>query len=532
MYLNTDVWTLTLQPYSDVHDVLENNNSSCQWSTVTPFDKNTDEKISVSRHLLAKQELETYKRFLALFQASPLAIAALDHDINILMVSPAAERMFGYSESELVGHPPPMLRGDREEEFRALWNRVLEGEILAGIEVKFYTRNSIPLDISIFSGPIRDSHGDITGIMAIFEDITERKHAVEELQASEVRYRTLVERMNEGLLYADNDDIIQFANNQFLRMLAYTRTEIIGKVAADLFFLGIDHDMRRIKSARVRASMANRYEIQMRTKANEWIWVEVSEIPVYGASGKVIGSTGMYTNISERKRAEEELKKSYDLLRNLSARLQSVREEESTRIAREIHDELGQALTAVKIDLTALTRMLPKDQPTLTEKTKLMAALIDNALQTVHKIATELRPGMLDDLGLEAAIEWQVNEFQNRTGIRCTLALPSEQLSLNTDCSTAIFRIFQETLTNIVRHAHATAVTISLEADGRLVTLSVQDNGKGISQDELSSTKSLGLLGMKERASILGGILNISGQLEQGTTVILQMPLEKPTEDS
>jgi len=249
--------------------------------------------------------------------------------------------------------------------------------------------------------------------------------------------------------------------------------------------------------------------------------------------------------ITERKRMEEELQKShdelalrvqqrtqevntaYEQLRALSARLVSIREEERTRISREIHDELGQALTGLKMDLSWLAKRPPEDQQSLAGKIRSMSELLDDTIQTVRKISAELRPGVLDDLGLVAAIEWLVEDFRNRTHIQCKFFSDVERSVLDTDLSTALFRILQETLTNVIRHAQATHVTIDIHEDAGTIVLQVEDNGKGIGAHDITGSKSLGLLGIRERAFLFGGEVQISGSEGKGTTVMVRMPLKQ-----
>jgi two-component system, NarL family, sensor histidine kinase UhpB len=229
---------------------------------------------------------------------------------------------------------------------------------------------------------------------------------------------------------------------------------------------------------------------------------------------------------AEHRRAADQLRESHERLRALSEYLQRVREEERTRIAREVHDELGQALTSCKLDLSWIASKLPKDQKPLVDKTKALSAHIDSTIQTVRRISTELRPGVLDHLGLVAALEWQANEFQNRTGIRCDVHAEISEPLPDTNLSTTLFRIFQETLTNIIRHAGATQVVVDLKEGDERITMEVKDNGRGISRNDMTNTRSMGLLGMRERAALLGGIFKI-GRITRGkgTRVSVSIPL-------
>src|SRR5712672_4475806 len=215
--------------------------------------------------------------------------------------------------------------------------------------------------------------------------------------------------------------------------------------------------------------------------------------------------------IKERRIAEEHLRASQQSLRALAAHLQSVREEEWTRIAREIHDQLAQALTGLKMDLTWVANRLPADQRALAEKTKSMFGLIDDTIQSVRKIASRLRPEVLDQLGLTAAIGWHAADFRKRTGIRCNLALPSETLMLDRDRSTAAFRIFQELLTNVARHANATRIDVAIRVESGALVLTVEDNGKGIAESAIHEAKSLGLLGMRERVLPFSRAIEVTG---------------------
>ena len=231
--------------------------------------------------------------------------------------------------------------------------------------------------------------------------------------------------------------------------------------------------------------------------------------------------------VEVRRRAESELTRSQELFRNLSRHLQTVREEERKGVAREIHDELGQNLTTLKLHLSLLTEDIPEGNDELRGKFRDMIEDIDVTIQSVKQLISSLRPGLLDDLGLVAAIEWQAEEFQRRTGIRCELRIDPPDIALDDDRSTAVFRIFQETLTNVARHARAQAVRVRLTADEGAIMLQVRDDGIGITTDAVEDGNSFGLMGIRERAFYWGGEAAFRGEAGRGTTVTVTLPLEE-----
>ena len=228
--------------------------------------------------------------------------------------------------------------------------------------------------------------------------------------------------------------------------------------------------------------------------------------------------------IATREKVEQELKDSRAQLRSLSEHLQSAREEERKRIAREVHDELGQALSVLKIDVKCL-RDAVGDNETLQNQIDGIAEGLDVTVQSVRRICTELRPAILDHFGLPAAIEWQAKEFERRTGIECYVNLEPEEMDLDHDFSIAVFRMFQETLTNVVRHAGADWVRVMLVKDSGTLSLRVIDNGRGITKKEISNPRSFGIMGMVERARFWGGTVGFEGRLGKGTTVTVNIPV-------
>ena len=229
--------------------------------------------------------------------------------------------------------------------------------------------------------------------------------------------------------------------------------------------------------------------------------------------------------LAERALSEQRLRTSEENLRALAVHLQSVREEERIHIAREIHDELGQALTGLKFDLNSFAKGFQADSAeSRAEKEKALCVAIDRIINSVRRISSGLRPEVLDEIGLGAALEWQAREFQRRTGIRCQLKIDPAFTDPDKERSTALFRIYQELLTNVARHANATRVNVSL-ADGETLALTVEDNGRGIREDELNGTRSLGFLGLRERVLAFGGTIEVKGDEGKGTRVSVSIPM-------
>jgi two-component system, NarL family, sensor histidine kinase UhpB len=239
---------------------------------------------------------------------------------------------------------------------------------------------------------------------------------------------------------------------------------------------------------------------------------------------------GIMTNITQSKRAEAAIIASREQLQALSAHTMAVREQERTRIAREIHDDLGGNLTAIKIDLNWLAKRLDGIHPELLEKVRTASIVVDRTMEAAQQIARDLRPGVLD-CGIVAAVKWQAEEFGKRMGVRCDVDCCEEDIALEPNIAIAIFRIFQEALTNISKHAHASQVLVRLQSRHDSLELEVADNGRGIDQDALLKPKSFGIRGMLERSSFLSGEFSVSRAAGGGTVVRLSVPLKADTED-
>ena len=361
-------------------------------------------------------------------------------------------------------------------------------------------------------------------IIGMAEDVTESKRIDHALRRSEARYRRLVEGTSIVPWERENARRFSFVGPQAAGLLGYP----VEKWYQDHFWLDHVHPEDRSWVSQMwnePPQAVHEFEVEYRMIAagGRVIWVRDNVHVTRGDDGKWL-SQGFMFEVTERIESREELKKSREQLRALSARLQSAREQERIANAREIHDELGGALTAIKIDLSlAQQRLDSVSNQEVVRKIESATALVDSAIGSVRRIATNLRPPVLDASGLVAAIEWQAAEFEKRCGIRCEFKSRWSTIVQDSALSTAIFRIFQEILTNVARHARASRVQVWMKEHEGNLTLTVKDNGRGITEGEQST--SLGVLGMRERATLFGGTVNIQGTAGRGTTVAVSIPL-------
>ncbi len=359
-------------------------------------------------------------------------------------------------------------------------------------------------------------------------DITERKRMQDEQRIQS----EITANMSEGVYLVRLDDgVIIYTNPRFEEMFGYSPGEMTGKHVS---IVNAPTEKTAEETAAEIIAFLDKHG-SWRGEVNNikkdgtpfWCYASVSMFD-HPEHGRVLVSA--HTDITDRKQADEDVRRSHEQLRALAGRLQDVREEERIRLARMIHDEVGHNLTALKMDLAWMNRRLPKAacaSPTseIRERLEAMSKLLTETIQKARETASELRPGLLDDVGLDAAIEWEARQFQRRTGVECTFTGNAEELELDRDQSTALFRICQGLLTNIASHAGATAATIALKRQGDELVLEVSDDGMGIREKQISSSRSLGILGMRERALVLGGRFSISGRDGKGTTATVRIPL-------
>lgn len=450
----------------------------------------------------------------------------------------------GYTVSAIVSSGEEALsKAERLRPDLVLMDIVLEGK-MNGIATanQIRTRFNIPvIYLTAYSGERLVEQAKVTepfgyvikpfenrDLRSSIEVALYKAKAEKALRESEERYRTLVETSPHAIMLTDLDSKILMCNQQTLAQHGCESVEeIVGKFTLD-FIAPEDHQRTNSDTQKtLEMGSIRNVEYTFLKQDGTRFPGELSLSLIKDSKGEPKAIMAVSRDIAMRKQAEEEIRKSHEQLHNLAAHLESIREEERTLIAREIHDELGQALTALKMDMSWLGKKLSAGQDFLSEKIESMTRLLDITIQTVKKISTELRPGLLDDLGLAAAIEWQAEDFQKRTGISCEISIKPEDIILDKERSTAVFRIFQETLTNIARHSRASMVEVSMRMEDNMIELKVQDNGKGISEEQVNDHNSFGIIGIRERVNFLGGNVEIRGQRNKGTSITVKIPLQQ-----
>lgn len=477
--------------------------------------------------------LNTDLLFAQLWEISVDGMRLIDEDGKILLVNDSFCKIFEMSKDELIGKPFTIVytQSEQESSLEAYQTDIKHNEIKTFFERENTLWNGKKVWLE-FSNSFLTLPDEKKITLSVIKEITSRKISEIELRESEHKYKMLfnnandavfVTQLSEDKTYGDFIEVNDIACNR----LGYSKEEFLN-LSPSAIVSPKSIDDYNYYSHKLLENGHVIYEIIHKAKDKKLIPVEINSHLFLFKDKKTVLSIAR--DITERKRVEEKLKQSSKLLRELSTHLQTVREEERTVIAREIHDELGQVLTALKIHISLLGNKLNKDQIELKGRINTLNNLVDNLVESVQKISSKLRPGILDELGLIDAIEWQTEEFEKLTGIKCSVVLPTKELELDNHRSTAIFRILQEALTNIARHSNANKVNIFLLINLSNITLEIVDNGIGITNEQIKDFRSLGIHGMEERAMVLGGQFNIEGLAGRGTTLKVEIPLEKQNE--
>jgi two-component system sensor histidine kinase UhpB len=466
----------------------------------------------IQANLALKSSEEKYRSYI---ESAPDGVFVTDETGKYLEVNEAASRITGYSKEELkVMSMADILADGSIESIRDFFKQ-LGKDGICKIDTCYKHQNGSTRWMEIDAVQLNEVR-----FLGFVKDITESKLLDEALRESEDRFRSFFELTADLMAISDMDGYFLDINSSWSKVLGYSRQELLEKSYLEYVHpddLAITRQV--VVEKLMRGDTVLFFENRYISKDGGIVWLEWTSQPNVSKNQ----TFAIARNITQRKKTEVELQNSLSQLHQLTQHIEKVREEERVSISRELHDDLGQALTAVKIDLGLIKQNIASPEALL-RLTK-VSLLVSDTIKTVQRLTSQLRPQIIDDLGLEAAIEWHTKEFAQRFGIEVNLELDSG-LQISPDASLTVFRIMQESLTNIARHSKATKVDIELVRAGAHVHLRISDNGVGITENDLNSKISFGLIGMKERAASLGGSIGISRGKSVGTEILLIFPLK------
>jgi PAS domain S-box-containing protein len=479
---------------------------------------------------LGAKLLQSEERWTATLGSIGEAVIATDSEGRITFLNPIASLLTGWQPTEAANQPVgSVFRIVNENSGKSADDEVLqvleERRILTvANNVALIARDGREISIEHSAAPILAGKGKVIGVVLVFRDVSERRQ--EQIETAE--QASLIELTQDSVFVIDMEGTVLFWSRGAEAMFGYSKAEAAGRISHELLRTEFSQPLSQMRDELLRVG--------------HW----EGDLIKYAQNGSRIVVSGRWalqwakrdhpprvlvinSDITERKRAEESLVLQKEQLRALAERLQRVREEDRKQVARDLHDQIGQILTAIKMDMTWVTRHLPESQDMVCSRLKESIAMIDDSVKAVRTICSGLRPGVLDDLGLAAAIEWQANDFAARNDVHCHVTVPPVDLHLDGDRATATFRIFQECLTNIIRHAQAKSVRIELIQEEESILLVVEDDGIGFCESSAPNAfASLGLLGMKERAQFCGGDALITSSPGSGTKVTVRVPVDIP----
>ncbi|WP_152269672.1 PAS domain S-box protein [Agriterribacter humi] len=480
------------------------------------------------------------------------AVISTDKNFAIVSWNRRAEKLSGWSEDEMRGKNlvkivKPVYREEGTES--VVVKELLKNESWEG-ETSFQKRNGEQATVLVSAAIIKDYNGRLKGIVAIIRDISAQKQLEAQLTkfnselGKQVEDRTLeVKRVVDQLLGSEKKYKLLFEHNPLpMWMITMPDMNITDVNDAAVHHYGYArHEFLNLNLRDIHPqSDVNAFLRYMKEQSsgyhNAGVWRQYKKnrniifVEIYAYSMKLEGRDirlVLSHDITQKIEAEKKLKQSLGQIRMLTGHLQEVREEERKNIARDIHDELGQQLTILKMDVAWIIKKLQNPDEILIAQLKGLLDTIDGTMKSVRRMCSELRPALLDDLGLIAAMEWQAREFEKNTGIIVELTLPAEALMLVPEIKTGLFRIFQESLTNIARHAQAREVKVNLQEEDKSLVLNIGDNGKGFDTSILNEKSTLGILGMEERSLMMGGKYVIESEPGKGTTVKVTVPVKR-----
>jgi|GEM_PF-2793736 len=490
----------------------------------------------ITEEKLTRQKLlESQYMFQGLFESAPDGLIVINQEGKITMVNQQAEKMFGYSREELVNSSlerlmPARYRKVHTGHRNGYITEPRKREMGEGLELYALRKDGTEFPVDIMLSYLEREDGLL--VLSTIRDVTERKKTEDFIRKQQLILAQAEELTHLGSWeWNIKEDIITWSEELYNIYGIKSRPELTFD-----FYLSRVHpvDRENVKRTIYSAIEQKRnFEMYERiVKTDNEIRILFSKGMLHlDADGNPESMVGSCLDVTEFKKTEYQLQNSKDQLRALAASLHSAREEERLYIAREIHDRLGQGLTAMKMDVFRINKLLQNGVSAgeVIESLDKFLNVIDNQIESVRNISRELRPEVLDHFGLVSAIEWQLNEFQNKSGIEGTLTSFTETIDLESNRSIAVYRIIQEALTNIIRHSEATKVAITIKQGSTDIIIEIADNGKGISEEEITNIKSIGIIGMKERALIFHGEVNISGCVGEGTIVRIRVPYQVET---
>ncbi len=463
-------------------------------------------------------------------QGSFSEIFVMDSDtLHFLHVNQAACQNLQYSGTDLIAMSLPDIvdAGNHAalKQSLPLLNNASAPQVAMDVNLVRRDETRYAAELRLFRCP--SSAAPV--LIAIAKDISTQQETARELGMSKSLFSAIVSN-TPGLVYQfqlfpDNKVSFSYLSDGCQPLLGLTTEQLLAEPELFLDLILPEDRASYLESMSASSQEMKAWNWEGRIWIDAWKdikWINLRASP-YQLADKSVQWNGIMTNITQSKLEQFEIKHSRARLAELSAHIEHVKELERTRIAREVHDDLGGNLTAIKMSLALLSSRLPPGNSELAEKTAYLDSLVDRTIESAHRIASDLRPGILD-FGIVAALEWQTGEFEKQVGIPCKFTSSAGEIELHPDQATAVFRIFQEALTNIAKHAHATQVAVKLYHARGSVTLKIIDNGKGTSPSERLKPQSFGIRGMIERASSLGGKLTITPTKGGGSTVSIKIP--------
>jgi PAS domain S-box-containing protein len=486
----------------------------------------------VKLHLAQNEQRRNLEgMFKDVVEFAPDAFILTDGDGKIVRVNARTEQLFGYRRQELLGQAvelllPQRLRDGHVQHRQGYTRDPKSLRMGTGIACRRKDGSEFPGDINL--SPLQTTRGQL--YMAVVRDMSERKQQEDQLLEAARYARSLLESSLDPMAMIDRSGRLVDFNSATERITGLSREQLAGSDAASKFTR--PEELYRGFQLVLAQGQVLDFPMAIRHASGKVIDVLCNASLYRNAQGEVIGVFTSARDVTESRRIQQEVHTSRQHLRELAAQLETAREEERKHIAREVHDELGQVLTALRMDVSLLRLRFGALDPQLAGKVQDMKHLVDRGIQGVRNVATNLRPAALD-MGLIAALEWLCNESSSRTDIPCILRMNQDEFDLDEARAVVVFRIVQESITNIARYAQATQINIDLAQNGDELRVTVQDDGQGFDPAQAAGKKSFGLLGMRERALALGGRLDIQSAPQQGTTIALTIPLLiQPTQEA